>query len=95
METALGRLADRAAEPAWATLLAGIPFCLDHLGALIAAAGDDVAFRPILDAQLARLHDLHRRLEGYAHNSAHDRRHLVSDGERAAAQEAARLLGGD
>ncbi len=95
VETALGRLAERAADPAWAAVIGGIPFCLDDLGALVAAAGDGPAFEPILEAQLARLDDLHRRLEGYAHNSAQDRRHLVTDGERAAAQEAAKLLGGD
>lgn len=95
VETALGRLPERAADPAWATLLGGIPFCLDDLGALITAAGDAPAFRPVVDAQLARLQDLHQRLEGYAHHSAQDRRHLVTDGERAAAQEAATLLGGD
>jgi hypothetical protein len=95
VETALGRLAERAADPAWASLAARIPFCLDDLGALIAAAGDAPAFRPVLEAQLTRLEDIHSRLEGYAHNSAQDRRHLVTDGERAAAQEAAELLGGD
>jgi hypothetical protein len=95
VETALGRLAERAADPAWASLEARIPFCLDDLGALIAAAGDAPAFRPVLEAQLTRLEDIHSRLEGYAHNSAQDRRHLVTDGERAAAQEAAELLGGD
>ena len=95
VETALGRLAERAADPAWASLQARIPFCLDDLGALIAVAADAPSFKPVLEAQLARLDDLHRRLEGYAHNSAQDRRHLVTDGERAAAQEAARLLGGE
>ncbi len=94
VETAVGRLAERAADPAWAARIGAIPFCLDDLGTLVAAVGDAPAFAPILDAQLARLDDLHQRLEGYAHHSAHDRRHLVTDGERAAAQEAAKVLGG-
>lgn len=95
VDTALGRLAERAAGSAWAALLADIPFCLDDLGALIAAADDAPAFERIVHAQLARVDDLRARLEGYAHHSAQDRRHLVTDGERAAAQEAATLLGGD
>jgi hypothetical protein len=93
VETALGRLAERAAEPAWAAVIGVIPLCLDDLGALIAAADGSPAFEPVLAAQLARLDDLHRRLEGYAHNSAQDRRHLLTDGERAAAEEARRVLG--
>ncbi|MFP5343496.1 MAG: hypothetical protein ACLGIJ_11315 [Candidatus Limnocylindria bacterium] len=95
VDTALGRLVERAADPAWAAVLVGIPFCLDDLGALVAAAGDAASFRPIADAQLERLADLHARLEGYAHHSAQDRRHLLTDDERAAAAEAARVLGGD
>lgn len=94
VETAIGRMTERAAEPAWAALLGRIPFCLDDLGTLIAASGEGTAFGAIVDAQLARLDDLRQRLEGYAHHSAQDRRHLLTDGERAAAQEAARLFGG-
>jgi hypothetical protein len=95
VDTAVGRLAERAADPAWVALLGSIAFCLDDLALLAAAAGDDTAFRPVLAAQLERLADLHRRLEGYAHHSAQDRRHLLTDDERSAAQEAARVLGGD
>lgn len=94
METAVARLIERAVDPAWSVRLRAIPFCLDHLGSLISAAGDDASFRPILDAQFALLDDLHRRLEGYAYHSAQDRRHLLTDGERAAADEAASLFGG-
>ncbi len=95
VETAVGRLVDRAAEPTWSAMIGAIPFCLDDLGLLFAEAGDALGFAPIADAQLDRLTDLHARLEGYAHHSAQDRRHLVTDGERAAPAEAARLLGGD
>lgn len=93
VDTALGRLAERAAEPAWAAVIGAIPFCLDDLGALIAAADGSTAFEPVLAAQLARLDDLHRRLEGYAHHSAQDRRHLLTEAERTAADEARRVLG--
>jgi len=74
---------------------AAAPFCLDDLVALIAAAGDAVTFRPIVERQLERLDDLRARLEGYADHSAQDRRHLMRDEERRAADEAAGVLGGD
>ena len=95
VEIALARLVERSMDPAWAAMLLEIPFCLDDLGALLAAAGDEAAFAPIAEHHLARLEDVRVRLEGYAHHSAHDRRHLLTDDERAAAHEAARLLGGE
>ena len=72
-----------------------IPFCLDDLVALLAVAGDAPAMAPIAAAHVDRLDSLAARLEGYAHHSAQDRRHLLTDEERSAADEAARLLGGD
>jgi hypothetical protein len=94
-ETALGRIAERAADSEWAPVLGLAPFCLDDLVALLAVAGDTPAMAPIVERQLARLDGLVGRLEGYAHHSAQDRRHLLTDEERSAADEAARLLGGD
>jgi hypothetical protein len=94
VDTALGRLVERAGDPAWAAAIARAPFCLDDLGALLAVAGDDAAFRPLAEAQLATLGKLRAALDGYAHNSAQDRRHLLTDEQRAAADEAARRLGG-
>jgi hypothetical protein len=94
VETALGRLAERCADPAWAAAATAIPFCLDDLVAFMAAAGDDPNAGAVVDAQLARLDDLRARLEGFAHHSAQDRRHLLTDEERAAADEASRVLGG-
>ena len=92
---ALARLVERGDEPAWAAALREIPFCLDDLVTLLEAAGDAASFGPIAEAQVARLDDLHARLEGYAHHSAQDRRHLLTDAERRAAEDAARLFGGD
>lgn len=92
---ALGRLVERTADDAWGPVIAAIPFCLDHLVALLAVGGDASSMGPVIERQLERLDDLERRLEGYAHHSAHDRRHLLTDAERSAADEAARLLGGD
>jgi hypothetical protein len=92
--TAMARLVERADDPAWAAATAAAPFCLDDLTALLAAAGDAPAFRPIAEAQLAGLERLREALGGYAHNSAQDRRHLLTDEQRAAADAAARRLGG-
>lgn len=95
IEVALARLVERSADLAWAAAMGEIPFCLDDLAALLATAGDEPAFVPIARRHLARIEELRVRLEGYAHHSAQDRRHLLTDAERAAADEAARLLSGD
>lgn len=94
VEIAVARLVARADDPAWAAAIDAIPFCLDDLGQLLSVAGDSPAFAPLAERQLARLEDLERRLDGYAHHSAQDRRHLLTDEERRAADEAARVLGG-
>jgi hypothetical protein len=53
------------------------------------------AWWPSIEArQLGRLRDLRDRLERFAHASAHDRRHLQTDDQRASVDEAADLLGG-
>ena len=85
----------RSADPAWAAAMLEIPFCLDDFTDLLAAAGDEASFAPIAEHHLARLEDLRRRLDGFVDHSAQDRRHLLTDDERAAADEAARLLAGD
>jgi hypothetical protein len=94
VDVALHRLVERAADPAWAAAIVAIPFCLDDLVALLAVAGDARAMVPIAAAHVDRLESLAARLDGYAHHSAQDRRHLLTDDERSAADEAARLLGG-
>lgn len=111
VDVAAARLVERATDPAWAAAIGEIPFCLDDLGELLAAgsaagaggggsggSGGSVAsaaFMALAEGQFARLDELARRLDGYAHHSAHDRRHLLTDSERSAAAEAARVLGGD
>ena len=94
-ETATVRFVERSGDAAWADVLAATPFCLDDLLALWSRAGSDAAFEPIVRANLGRFEDLQRRLEGYAHHSSHDRRHLLTDEERSAADDATRALGGD
>jgi len=94
-DVATTRLVQRSGDTAWAAAIGDIPFCLDDLVALLAEAGDAPSFAPIADRQLGRIADLARRLDAYAHNSAPERRHLMTDGERTAADDASRVLGGD
>ncbi|MEX2184680.1 MAG: DUF6062 family protein [Chloroflexota bacterium] len=93
-ETAADRLAQRCADPGWAAAIGAIPLCLDDLGAFMAATGDAASGAQVVARQLDRVGALRDRLEGFAHHSAADRRHLLTAEERAAADEAARLLGG-
>ncbi len=95
VDVALGRLVVRSADPAWVAAMLEIPFCLDDFTDLLAATGDEATFAPIAEHHLARFEDLRRRLDGFVDHSAQDRRHLLTDDERAAADEAARLLAGD
>jgi Family of unknown function (DUF6062) len=81
-----------AEDPAWAEAAGGAPFCLDHLLALM-----DVrpvpAWWPAIEARhVGRLRILRDRLERFAHASAHDRRQLQTDDQRASVDEAADLL---
>jgi len=95
VETALARLAERAADPGWADAMGAATLCLDDLLALWATAGPDPAFEPIARRQLTRFADLRRRLDGFAQHSSHDRYQLLTDDERSAADEATLALGGD
>jgi hypothetical protein len=86
-------LAQLTADPAWAEAAAAAPLCLDHLLGVLAA---DPAASPTVEArQLARLLELHDQLESFARRSSHDRRHSITDAERASVASAASVLGGD
>ncbi len=95
VETAISRLAERSREAAWVAVLRGSAFCLDDFLALWETAASERGFEPVAESQLARFADLRRRLDGYAYHSSHDRRHLLTDEERTAADEATDALGGD
>lgn len=95
VDIALGRLVVRSGDAAWAAAMLAIPFCLDDLTSLLAAAGDEAAFAPIAEHHVIRIEELRSRLDGFVDHSAQDRRHLLTDDERAAADEASRLLAGD
>jgi hypothetical protein len=92
---ALAGLLELAGDPAWSNALVETPFCLDHLGRLIAAGGDSRPWLEIEERQLARLRELTTRLASYVHHSSHDRRHLLTDAERGAADEATRTIAGE
>ncbi len=94
VETALARSTERSSDAAWAEALASCAFCLDDFLELWSVAGDDAAFRPIAERQVARMRDLQHRLDGFVDHSSHDRRHLMTDHEARATDEAADLLGG-
>lgn len=94
VETAIHRLVERSGDAAWAEAVATAAFCLDDLLLVWEIARDDPAWAPIGRRQLDRLEEMRVRLDGFADHSAHDRRHLLIDRERQAADEAAALLGG-
>jgi hypothetical protein len=94
---AIARLLVLAEEPAWAAALGAAELCAEDLVRFWRAgeAGGLTSWSSIADMQLARVSALARRLDAFAYHSSHDRRHLMSDEERSAADEAARFLGGD
>ncbi|HKG57491.1 MAG TPA: DUF6062 family protein [Candidatus Limnocylindrales bacterium] len=92
--SAIARLVALSADDAWAQALGDAPLCLDHLLAIVAAGEPSATWQRIGERQLRRADELRRRLESFAHHSSHDRRHLLTDEERASVEEGAKLLGG-
>jgi hypothetical protein len=88
-------LVELATDPAWAEAAASAQFCLGHLLALMAADPGDASWSAVEARQLARLGELNDRLQSFAHRSSHDRRHSITESERASVTAAANLLGGD
>ena len=84
-----------AADPAWAEAAGRAPFCLDHLVALVGERGGSPGWVAAEARQLERLRGLRDLLDGYAHTSSYDRRHLQSDEQRAAVDATADLLAAD
>jgi hypothetical protein len=83
-----------SADPAWSAALSRAPFCLDHLVRLLRAPGASGALDAVGQRQLERLAELQARVDAFAHHSAEDRRHLLTDEERASADDVAHALGG-
>jgi predicted kinase len=83
-----------AADDAWAEAAATAPFCLAHVLALMDVRPSVPSWAAVEARQVARLEALQGRLAAFAHASAHDRRHLQTDDQRASVDEAADVLGG-
>jgi hypothetical protein len=94
VETAVARMTSRARDPGWTAALSDAAFCLDDFLDLWTAARNETSFEPVARRQLDRFEDLRVRLDGFAQHSSQDRRHLMTDSEKAAADEATKLLGG-
>ncbi len=92
--SALPRLMDRIADPAWAEAVSGAQLCLRDLLVLwtTGAGRRTAAWPPVADAQLARVTELLARLDGYAAHSAYNRLAEMTASERTAADEAATFL---
>jgi CYTH domain-containing protein len=90
------RLLARLGDPVWREAMASADLCLDDLLRVWTKAIDDrnQHWPQVAAAQLARIEQLVRRLDSFAHHSSHDRRHLLTDSERGAGDEAAAFLGG-
>ncbi len=84
-----------AAVPAWSVAAGEAPFCLGHLIALLRERDGSPGWQAAEEHQVARLRGLCDLLDGYAHTSSHDRRHLQTDEQRAAVDLAADLLAAD
>ena len=84
-----------ADDPRWAQAAASADFCLDHLLTMMDEAPSTEAWSQIEARQLARLGGLEETLESFVQRSSHDRRHLITDEERASLAGAAIALGGD
>ena len=92
----IGRLGD----PAWADALARSPLCLDDLLLLwhVVVRSDGRtrdAWRPVGDAQVARLRAILATADAYVDHSGHDRQAELTDEERSAADALVRVLAGD
>jgi hypothetical protein len=98
-DAAVTRLLDASADATWSAGLGSAEICLQDLYALWAAAAvgpQEVGRRwsAILTSQLERLEALQRQLAGFAHNSTHDRRHLITPEQREAGAASIRFFGG-
>jgi len=92
---AVDRLLARLTDARWRQALTAADFCLDDLLVTWATATDgrNPDWPEVAAIQLERIEQLVGRLDSFAHHSSHDRRHLLTDSERRAADEAAAFLG--
>jgi hypothetical protein len=84
-------------DPAWSDWVTSAPWCLSHLGDVLAAASAEGkgALTGLRERQLALMQDIEDRLEALAHDSSHDRRDQLTPEVRASVREAADILAGE
>jgi hypothetical protein len=96
--SAAKRLVDLTrADAVWRDWVTSAPWCLAHLGDVLAAAtesGGD-ALTALRDKQLSQMQDIESRLDALAHDSSHGRRDQLTPEVRASVREAADILAGD
>ncbi len=85
--------------PSWSSALGSAEICLDDLYLLwtLAAAGSKESqqrWSAVVAGQLRRLEALQKMLADYAHNSTHDRRHLITKEQQEAGAASIRFFGG-
>ena len=90
-----GAIVRLAEDEAWSSAVGAAPFCLEHLVLLLRERVTSPGWVDAEARQIERLRDLRALLEGFAHTSSHDRRHLQTNEQRAAVDAAADLLAGD
>jgi hypothetical protein len=93
---AVDRLLARLSDASWREALSTSELCLDDLLRTWAAATDGrhANWPEVAAVQVQRIERLVERLDSFAHHSSHDRRHLLTETERTAADDAAAFLGG-
>jgi hypothetical protein len=89
-----GAIVRLAADDAWSAAIGAAPICLDHLVLLLSQRVTSRGWEAAEARQLERLRDLRDQLDGFAHTSSHDRRHLRTRAQQAAVDAAADLLAG-
>ncbi len=84
-------------DETWREWISSAPWCLAHLGEVLAAATDAGrgTLHELRDRQLSRMADVEARLDALAHDSAHGRRDALTPEVRASVAEAADILAGD
>ena len=84
-------------DDTWHEWVMSAPWCLAHLGDVLAAAADTgrATLDDLRDRQLAHMADIETRLDALAHDSAHGRRDALTPEVRSSLKEAADILAGD
>ena len=85
------------ADETWREWVTTAPWCLAHLGHLLAAAAEagGGTLDDLRDHQLGHMADIETRLDALAHDSAHGRRDALTPQVRSSVKEAADILAGD